>query len=377
MSGFRLFGDIYDGKRVLVTGHTGFKGSWLCAWLTAMGAEVLGFSKEPETRPSHFELIGSELGVQSVIGDMLDLSALGDAWQSFQPEIVFHLAAQPLVRLSYEQPVETLHANILGTAHVLEMCRQKPSARAVVIITSDKCYENHEWVWGYRENDAMGGYDPYSASKGCAELVTSSYRTSFFHPLAFRKTHQTLVASARAGNVIGGGDWGRDRIVTDMMMAANQGQKLQIRNPSAIRPWQHVLEPLSGYLLLGQTLLEGQVEFAEGWNFGPDDRDAISVLDVVRHMQRLWDRIQYEVSSEPPCLHEAGVLRLDCSKAKQRLHWRGVWSSGQTFAKTVQWYRAYYEHRQVLTRVQLRTYLEDALADGMSWIEHANNNHND
>ncbi|NCD09295.1 MAG: CDP-glucose 4,6-dehydratase [Negativicutes bacterium] len=373
-SRFKCFGGIYRGARVLVTGHTGFKGSWLCTWLASMGAIVHGFSLEPDTQPNHFDLIAPMPGLQTTIGDIRDLSALEKTWTAFQPEIVFHLAAQPLVRLSYDQPLETLHVNVLGTAHVLDVSRRTPSVRAMVLVTSDKCYENHEWVWGYRENDPMGGYDPYSASKGCAELVISAYRTSFFNPKDYGEAHHTLLASARAGNVIGGGDWGRDRIVTDIMLAAQGDYKLLIRNPKAIRPWQHVLEPLSGYLLLGQRLLEGHVEFAEGWNFGPNEHDAISVLDVVHHMQRRWPRIQYEISPDSSNLHEAGLLRLDCSKSRQRLNWRGTWSNDQAFSQTVQWYREFYERGRVLTYEQLTFYLRDAMVKGISWIEPVDQN---
>jgi CDP-glucose 4,6-dehydratase len=336
-SGYRLFSNIYQGKRVLVTGHTGFKGSWLCAWLTSLGAEVLGFSLDPNTSPNHFELIRSDLAMESVFGDIRDLVALQKNWAAFQPEIVFHLAAQPLVRLSYEKPLETLHTNILGTANVFEACRHTPSVRAIVNITSDKCYENREWAWGYRENDPMGGYDPYSASKGCAELVTAAYRNSFFSG----DSSSLLLASVRAGNVIGGGDWAKDRIVTDMMEAASRDEKLRIRNPQATRPWQHVLEPLSGYLLLGQRLLEGEKAYADAWNFGPNDDGAISVIQVVQEMQKTWNRIDYQVEANENNPHEAGMLKLDCSKTKMRLKWKGVWNSRITFTQTAEWYKKF------------------------------------
>ena len=362
---YRLFGNIYKKKRVLVTGHTGFKGSWLCAWLTSLGAEVLGFSLDPNTSPNHFELIRSGLAMESVIGDIRDLDALQRTWTAFQPEIVFHLAAQPLVRLSYEQPVETLHINVLGTANVLEACRHTPSVRAVVNITSDKCYENREWAWGYRENDPMGGHDPYSASKGCAELVTAAYRNSFFSGDAPR----ILLASARAGNVIGGGDWAKDRIVTDMMEAASKGKKLRIRNPGATRPWQHVLEPLSGYLLLGQRLLEGKKEYADAWNFGPNDDGAISVIQVVQAMRKAWNRIDYQIEENENNPHEAGLLKLDCSKTKMRLGWKGVWNNRITFTQTAEWYKKFYETGTVITAEQTASYIQDAGQAGVSWIE--------
>lgn len=362
-----LFGGIYRKTRVLVTGHTGFKGSWLCAWLTAMGANVLGFSLDPNTEPNHFQLTAPSLALRSVIGDVRDSSALRDVWSDFEPEIVFHLAAQPLVRLSYEQPIVTLSTNVIGTANVFEACRHTPSVRAIVNITSDKCYENREWVWGYRENDPMGGHDPYSASKGCAELVTSAYRNSFFHPESYGKAHRVLLASARAGNVIGGGDWCKDRIVKDMMEAASRGETLLVRNPAATRPWQHVLDPLSGYLLLGQQLLKGLSFFAGGWNFGPNDDGAISVQEVVQLMQVHWERIQFSVLQNGNHPHEANLLKLDCSKARTYLNWRGVWDARTTFQKTVEWYRAYYEKDQVLTSFQMDEYVEAAAKDGRCW----------
>jgi len=365
----RLFNDIYRGKRALVTGHTGFKGSWLCSWLTSLGADVLGFSLAPDTEPNHFELIAPSLPMQSVIGDIRNLTVLQKTWIEFQPEIVFHLAAQPLVRLSYEQPVETLHANVIGTANVLEACRHTPSVRAIVNITSDKCYENKEWVWGYRENDPMGGYDPYSASKGCAELVTSAYRNSFFNPDQYGKSHNVLLASVRAGNVIGGGDWAKDRIITDLVIAASQGKKLAIRNPLATRPWQHVLEPLSGYLLLGERLLESDINCVGAWNFGPSDDGSITVLDVVKAMQKRWDHVQYDVQQNPHHPHEAGLLKLDCSKARTLLGWEPVWDTDSNFDTTISWYKAFYETGNVLTFNDLKEYANQAIREKRCWAK--------
>ena len=279
-----LFNGIYNNKTVLVTGHTGFKGSWLCFWLIQMGAKVIGYSLEPPTSPNHFELLN--LDMVSVIGDIRDSDKLNAVFAQYQPEIVFHLAAQPLVRLSYKEPVETFETNVIGTLKVFEACRSTKSVRAIVNITSDKCYQNKEWVWGYRENDPMGGYDPYSASKGCAELVTSSYRNSFFNVNEYGKSHNVLLASCRAGNVIGGGDWAKDRLMTDIMVAVSEGKKVVIRNPRATMPWQHVLEPLSGYLMLGQKLFEGKKEFAQAWNFGPGEQGAITVKEVVENIKK-------------------------------------------------------------------------------------------
>jgi len=358
------FQGIYTGKRVLITGHTGFKGSWLAFWLTKMGADILGYALEPATDPNHFSMLN--LPVDSVIGDIRDIEHLANVFKRFQPEIVFHLAAQPLVRLSYEEPLETLHTNILGTANVLEVCRRTSSVRAIINITSDKCYKNREWVWGYRENDPMGGYDPYSASKGCAELITSAYRNSFFNLDNYGKKHQILLSSVRAGNVIGGGDWSKDRIVTDMMESVASGKTFFIRNPHATRPWQHVLEPLSGYLLLGQKLLEGKKEFAEAWNFGPNDDGAIPVVQMVQEMQKIWNKIDYQIEQNKNNHHEAGLLKLDCSKARIRLNWKGIWDSRTTFAKTAEWYQKFYEEGSVITESQLESYIQDGSSKRIS-----------
>ena len=361
-----MFNNIYNNRKVLVTGHTGFKGSWLAFWLTKMGADILGYALEPATDPNHFSMLN--LPVDSVVGDIRDIEHLANVFKRFQPEIVFHLAAQPLVRLSYEEPLETLHTNILGTANVLEVCRQTDSLKAIINITSDKCYKNREWVWGYRENDPMGGYDPYSASKGCAELITSAYRNSFFNLDNYGKKHQILLSSVRAGNVIGGGDWSKDRIVTDMMESAVGGKTFFIRNPHATRPWQHVLEPLSGYLLLGQKLLEGKKEFAEAWNFGPNDDGAIPVVQMVQEMQKIWNKIDYQIEQNENDPHEAGLLKLDCSKARMKLNWKGIWDSSTTFAKTAEWYQCYYQNQEVITENQLKEYVADAGKSGLTWV---------
>jgi CDP-glucose 4,6-dehydratase len=283
-----------------------------------------------------------------------------------QPEIIFHLAAQPLVRLSYEKPYETYLTNIMGTAGVLEAARKSASVKAVVIITSDKCYDNKEWIWGYRENDPMGGHDPYSSSKGCAELVTASYRNSFFHPDAYGNTHNTLIASARAGNVIGGGDWAQDRIIPDMVKAAAENRKLFIRYPDATRPWQHVLEPLSGYLLLGWRLLEGKKEFAKGWNFGPELSSNLPVIELVKRANAVWADIEYEAGTTPQ-LHEAGALMLDSTMAKKKLLWLPVWDFETTIKKTVDWYRVHYQASGVLTDEDLFSFINDAQLKSAIW----------
>jgi CDP-glucose 4,6-dehydratase len=360
-----MFGNVYKDKRVLITGHTGFKGSWLALWLISLGARVAGYSLNIPTVPSHHEILN--LDFETISGDIRDLKKFQNVIKSFQPDIVFHMAAQSLVRKSYQNPVETFETNVIGTVNLFEACRHTNSVRAIVNITSDKCYENQEWIWGYRENDPMGGHDPYSASKGCAELVTSSYRKSFFPPEEYQKSHQILVASARAGNVIGGGDWGDDRLVPDIMRATSQNERVQIRNPQATRPWQHVLEPLSGYLLLGQQLLEGKKEFSGAWNFGPTDEGHRNVLAVVRELQKHWSNIDYQIVTDEKNPHEANLLKLDCSKAYAKLKWKPAWDSSMTFAKTAQWYKEYYESTPVCSEKQLTEYIADAKRNQISW----------
>ncbi|MFA6104521.1 MAG: CDP-glucose 4,6-dehydratase [Victivallaceae bacterium] len=362
-----MFGNIYSGKRVLVTGHTGFKGSWLVLWLKKLGAEVAGYALPPPTTPSHYDLISPD--INSINGCILDPEKMERVFIDFSPEIVFHLAAQPLVRLSYTQPKETFETNVIGTVNVLDVCRRCSSVCAIVNITSDKCYENREWVWGYRENDAMGGYDPYSASKGCAELVAASYRNSFFNPSEYGRKHHTLLASCRAGNVIGGGDWAADRLIPDIMKAAAQGKTVEIRNPHAVRPWQHVLEPLSGYLQLGQKLLEGKPEFSGAWNFGPDDAEVIAVKEVVERMKLAWPDVSYSVPGSPEQPHEAGVLKLDCSKAATFLKWHGAWDSATTFARTANWYREFYENSAILSDEDIGLYIKAAEGQHLEWTK--------
>lgn len=359
-----LFNGIYKDKTVLVTGHTGFKGSWLAYWLSQMGAKVIGYSLEAPTEPNHFGLL--HLDITSIIGDIRDLDKLNKTFQTYKPEIVFHLAAQPLVRLSYENPIETYETNVIGTLKVFEACRAH-NVKAIVNITSDKAYENKEWVWGYRENDPMGGYDPYSSSKGCADLLANSYRSSYFNPEEYKKSHHTLLASCRAGNVIGGGDWAKDRLMTDIMLSVSEGKKVSIRNPHATRPWQHVLEPLSGYLAIGQKLLEEKREFAEAWNFGPSDEGSITVEEVVNHVKKHWNTIDYEINRDPHQLHEANLLKLDCSKAHIRLKWKDVWESETTFEKTVLWYKNFYENNTINTINDLKQYIDDAKTKRIEW----------
>lgn len=312
--------NFWHGKRVLVTGHTGFKGSWLSLWLQSLDAQVTGYALEPSTKPSLFDIAEVGQGMTSVIGDICDLSKLRDVFEQHRPEIVFHMAAQPLVRYSYLNPVETYATNVMGTVHLLESARHTMGVKAVVNITTDKCYENREWEWGYRENEPMGGFDPYSNSKACAELVCSAFRSSFFNANAYTQ-HGLATATVRAGNVIGGGDWAQDRLIPDILTSFEQGRKVDIRKPRAIRPWQHVMEPLRGYLNLAEQLFEHGPSFGEAWNFGPNDEDAKSVGWIVEQMAKIWGpdaKWQIDTRNHP---HEAHYLKLDISKARSRLNW--------------------------------------------------------
>lgn len=349
----------WRGKKVFLTGHTGFKGSWLTLWLQALGAHVTGFALAPDTTPNLFMLGRVSDGIQSIIGDIRDRALLANAMKEARPDIVIHMAAQPLVRESYVTPVETYETNVMGTVHVLDAVRQVPGVRSVVIVTTDKCYENREWEWGYRENEAMGGYDPYSSSKGCAELVTSAYRNSFFNPSTYAK-HGVAVGSGRAGNVIGGGDWAADRLIPDIMRAISQGETVNIRNPHAIRPWQHVLEPLSGYLMLAEKLYTDGPRFADAWNFGPNDSDAQPVQAIVERLTSQWgDGAQWRLDggNHP---HEATFLKLDCSKAHARLGWRPRWDLNHTLDTIVAWYKsaARDEDLKTVTLAQIDEYTQ-------------------
>lgn len=326
----------WSNKRVFITGHTGFKGSWLSFWLQSLAAQVKGFSLQPPTSPSMFDELNIASGMESEIGDIRDPQAIAASIIEFDPEILIHMAAQPLVRLSYSQPAETYATNVMGTVNVLEAARQCAGLKAIINVTTDKCYENREWVWGYRENDPMGGHDPYSSSKGCAELVTSAYRDSFFCD-----GDGAVLASARAGNVIGGGDWSDDRLVPDILRAFAKAEPVIIRNPYATRPWQHVLEPLSGYLILAQNLYKDGASFAEGWNFGPRDEDVKPVNWILDEMARRWgDGASWELDTESQPL-EAQLLKLDISKASDRLNWYPRWTLHQALDSIIDWHQTW------------------------------------
>jgi CDP-glucose 4,6-dehydratase len=347
----------WKGRRVLLTGHTGFKGSWLSLWLQSMRAEVVGYALAPPTNPSMFEVAAVGKDMTSILGDIRDQAKLQAVFSEHRPEVVIHMAAQPLVRYSYQNPVETYSTNVMGTVHLLEAVRNTPGVKAVVNITTDKCYENREWVWGYRENEPMGGYDPWGNSKGCAELVSAAYRSSFFNA-SNHAQHGVALATVRAGNVIGGGDWAQDRLIPDILAAFEQGKLVDIRNPHAIRPWQHVLEPLRGYLTLAERLFEHGPSFAEGWNFGPNDEDAKPVGWIVAQMAELWGSgAQWQIdTAEHP--HEANYLKLDISKARSRLDWHPALRLNDALKLIVDWSR----RRQVgtdmrqLTLAQIQTY---------------------
>lgn len=336
----------WNGRRVFLTGHTGFKGGWLALWLQHLGARVHGYALPPNTRPDLFHVARVGDGMESTIADIRDALRLEQCMASFEPEVVFHLAAQPIVRASYEDPVGTYATNVMGTVHLLDAVRRLPSVRAVVVVTSDKCYENREWDRGYVETDAMGGFDPYSSSKGCAELVAAAYRNSFFPP-SQRAQHRVGLASARAGNVIGGGDWSRDRLVPDILRSIEAGQAVRIRNPDATRPWQHVLEPLSGYLMLAERLCGDASAFSEGWNFGPVEQDCRPVQWVVQRLIHQWGAgasWQRDGGEHP---HEARFLQLDINKSQKRLGWKPRWPLEGCLQRIVDWHRAAAEGRDM------------------------------
>ncbi|MCF8176929.1 MAG: CDP-glucose 4,6-dehydratase [Sulfuritalea sp.] len=362
-----LIEDTFKGKTVLITGHTGFKGAWLTAWLNQLGAHVAGVALDPPTTPSHFVAAGMTTGMIDLRIDIRDRNAMEDAIASVQPDFVFHLAAQALVRRSYADPVETWQTNVLGTLHLLEGLRKLDKPCAAVIITSDKCYDNAEWVWGYRETDALGGPDPYSASKGAAELAIRSHIKSYFPG----STSKVRIAAARAGNVIGGGDWAADRIVPDCVKAWSTDNAVELRNPHSTRPWQHVLEPLSGYLCLAIALTQRPELHAEPFNFGPQAQQNRSVLELVQQMALHWDQVRWQdVSQSSVGPYESGLLKLNCDKALHHLRWHAVMGFDDTVRLTSEWYRAYYHQPETIaamTRTQIATYTVIAKQQGMAW----------
>lgn len=355
-----LFGDAYAGRRVLVTGHTGFKGAWLTLWLQQLGADVAGFALPPDTSPSHWDLLDLKLATD-VRADLRDASAVDAAVQAFSPDVVFHLAAQSLVRRSYGDPRTTFDVNVMGALNVFEAVRRCPSVRAVVNVTTDKVYENAGDGTAFTERDPLGGHDPYSASKACAEILSACYRRSFLAPDGGR----VRLATARAGNVIGGGDWADDRLVPDMVRAVASGRPMQVRNPDATRPWQHVLEPLSGYLLLGQRLLDGRID-GGSWNFGPAPDSVLPVRAVVERLRREWPQLNVELASDRGP-HEAPALSLDSGRAERELGWTPVWDAEHAIVHTADWYRRHADGRGACTREQLATYVADARAAKAAW----------
>lgn len=359
MLALNAFGTAYCGRRVLVTGHTGFKGSWLCLWLHMLGSEVVGLALDPPSEPSHWGLL--KLSIKDRRIDIRDEAAVRRVFAAERPEIVFHLAAQPLVRRSYSEPVATWATNVMGAVHVLEAVRHTPDVRAVVVVTTDKCYENREWPWAYRERDRLGGHDPYSASKAGVELVAASYRTAFM-----QRPSAPLVATARGGNVIGGGDWSEDRLIPDLVRSVVAQEPLVVRSPRAMRPWQHVLDCLSGYLLLGQRLLVGDGACADAWNFGPDGDGNHTVEQVLQDLARTWPQLRWQVASSPQP-HEAGLLQLDSAKAKMHLGWRPVWDLEKAICHTANWYRQLLEVGEVSSAGQLAAYNTDAVNLGLGW----------
>lgn len=361
MLGINQFSNIFQDKRVLITGHNGFKGSWLALWLTQLGAKVTGISLPLESEFNHLNALEVKLTDHQI--DIRNFNSTLKVFLDCQPDIVFHLAAQSLVRRSYRNPLDTWSTNVMGTVNILEACRQTKSVSAIVVITSDKCYKNEEWAWGYRENDSLGGHDPYSASKACAELVASSYQCAFFNSV-----YAPLIATARAGNVIGGGDWSEDRLFPDLVRSSIYGQSLEIRSPKASRPWQHVLESLSGYLLLGQKLLEGQKKIAEPWNFGPESNDNLTVSEILIRFNKYWPDLLWHIKQNIDH-HETTSLYLDSAKARSEINWQPVWDINITLEKTAEWYQTWLKEKKSLSLHQLSQFINDASKKNIVWID--------
>jgi CDP-glucose 4,6-dehydratase len=351
----------WHNKKVLITGCTGFKGSWLTTMLYEFGADIYGYALQPNTKPSMFELLSLDEKINFTIGDIRDFDNISKFINQINPEVVFHLAAQPLVLYSYQHPIETYHTNVLGLVNLFEAIRHNKGVKAIINVTSDKCYDNKEWLWGYRENEPMGGYDPYSNSKGCAELVTSCYQKSYFNIEQFNQRHNTLLSSARAGNVIGGGDWSDNRLIPDMIKSVLTKQTVQIRNPQAIRPWQHVLEPLSGYLMLAKHLYNGEVQYASPWNFGPNFEDTKTVEYIISKLCNLWgNNASWQLDVSKNYQHEANYLKLDCNKANNILNWHPKWDLDTALEKITHWYKVYQIKGDLyqMTKEQIYEYME-------------------
>jgi len=357
-----LFGGVYKNKTVLITGNTGFKGSWLALWLNEMGANVIGYSINKVSSPSHFSLLN--LKYKTYFKDILDKGSLKNVFLKHQPEIVFHLAAQSLVRESYLNPHETYEVNLIGTLNVFEAARKCKSVKAIVNVTTDKVYENLEKNISYKESDRLGGFDLYSSSKACSEILTASYRRAFFFD------NKILLATARAGNVIGGGDWANDRLIPDLIKSTHSNKKAQIRNPYSVRPWQHVLEPLSGYLLVGQKLLEKKKTVADAFNFGPSEASCITTSEILNRMKKQWNKIDFRISeNKNKNYHEAGILKLNYSKSKKELGWKPIWNIHETIVRTSQWYQQFYEKKHLLSHDDLNEYINSAIKQKSIWLK--------
>lgn len=358
------FEDCYRGKKVFLTGHTGFKGSWLALWLRELGAEVCGYSLPPPTTANHFDTLN--LNIRSIIADIRDRDRLRKEMANFSPDIVFHLAAQPLVRLSYREPIETFETNIIGSMNVYEAIRNCNSVKALVSITTDKVYHNKEQQEGYSEDDPLGGKDPYSASKAAMEILSASYLHSFFNP---NSDTSCLMSTVRAGNVIGGGDWAEDRLIPDIIRATIKNESVEIRSPNSIRPWQHVLEPLSGYLLVGQKLLEKDKNFSTPYNFGPNSTCELKVVEVLQLIKKNWDKVNFEINEPKEKLHEAGLLKLKIDKAKSELNWFPIWNVSEAINITTNWYKDFYESNKISSIDNLNQYISCAAENGACWLK--------
>ncbi len=363
-----LFNKIYNNKKVLITGHTGFKGSWLSLWLNKLGAHVTGYALAPHTQPNHFNILNTE--INSIIEDLSSYETLEKTIAKSNPEIIFHLAAQPYVIESYHNPLNTYQTNVMGTLNVLEAARKNSNVKAIVLITTDKVYQNTEKKTGYTEDERLGGYDPYSSSKACCELLINSYRDSFLNIKNYNSEHNTLIASARAGNVIGGGDWGNNRLIPDIVKNAACNNITTLRNPTAVRPWQHVLESLSGYLLLGQKLLEENTNFSGAWNFGPNYNKEIAVKELAEILKTQWDKVKFkETNNSTNKYHETQILKLNSSKSINKLNWTPLWDGKKAIEQTIKWYKDFYDSKNIISQQQLDEYIKEGINKKVIWTQ--------